>query len=76
MTQDVVSFWSKVVFRDTDKLKLRNIFFVTVESTKPTRANSCTVEPRLGEPSVVASQSARCPKAPSYHQWRRKIALT
>ena len=33
MTQDVVYFCSKVVFRDTFKLKLRNILFATVEDT-------------------------------------------
>ena len=34
----------KVVFRDTHKLKLRNMLFVTVGGTKTARANSCGAE--------------------------------
>ena len=66
----------KVVFRDTDKLKLTEELIVTIEDTQPTRANSCTVEPRLSGPSALASQSARSLKVPFSHLWRRKIALT
>ena len=47
----------KVVFRDTDKLKLGNVLLMTVGGTQPTRANLCSVEPRLSEPSTANNKS-------------------
>ena len=77
MTEDVVYFWSKLCSVDTDKLKLRNILFVTVwrHVTHTGQFVYCGTEAEWTIGSCKANQQGR-PKVPSFHLWRRKIALT